>query len=362
MNFYLRFITPFSLFLSIVVSHDLQVRSTSNVNFTAILKPVLNFLDCKQQSAEVQLLCSLVAQKIHPSLISARITAEPSSNLFTYTDPVNKRIAGDSCWSTTEITSLDANAALLSSVALNFTAKPFNLSEPFVFGAEAPVELWARASVRQRFGVRVPWVGCRRYYSDTSHVTGTIDTTARLVIFFTVVPSLRTDAAGSLVLTITPITQVASQLANMDFEFKATGIFWFSAFLTAITSPMSALQNAITSFLNGDILRAVWTLIFQPVGSVIAGELLLIPNGLIGDLIEPLLESWVKSKVQRASTTYTGVLEQTLRAKVAQTLHLDANGSRRFVAKKNYADLVRQFGNDADIWVSVSPARRMVGM
>ena len=46
-------------------------------------------------------------------------------------------------------------------------------------------------------------------------------------------------------------------------------------------------------------------------------------------------------------------MENTLRSKVAQALSLDAKGERRFVVKPNFVDLVRQFGADADVWLSI---------
>ena len=52
------------------------------------------------------------------------------------------------------------------------------------------------------------------------------------------------------------------------------------------------------------------------------------------------------------------MMENILRSKIAQALQLDANGERRFVLKKDFVDLVRQFGDDADIWI---PSHRPPG-
>ena len=161
MNLYLRFIAVVTLFASIAACNGLvQVRSVAaDVNLGGILKPILNFLDCKQGNDSVQLLCRLVAMKIHGPLVSASIRADASTILFTYNDPTNRKIStGHSCAVTADITNVDVSVKLLSAVTLDFSAKPFNLSDPIVFAAELPVELWARASIRQRFGVSIPWV------------------------------------------------------------------------------------------------------------------------------------------------------------------------------------------------------------
>ncbi|KAK3897350.1 hypothetical protein C8A05DRAFT_39104, partial [Staphylotrichum tortipilum] len=183
---------------------------------------------------------------------------------------------------------------------LNFSAKPLKLSDPIVFAAELPVELSARATIKQRFGASIPWVGCRNYAGDTSHATGSPTTVAKVAILFTVGPSLTTDAGGNFILTIKPITKAASQLSSMKIDFKVTGVSFWSGFLTAVLGSITSIQN------------------------------------VIGSLVEALAQSYVRDQVKGVAKEYTGVMENTLRSKIAQVLHLDAKGERRFVVKKNF--------------------------
>ena len=56
MNLYMRLLTVLTLFTSIAACNDLiQARSSaSDVDLGKILKPILNFLDCKKQNDNVQ--------------------------------------------------------------------------------------------------------------------------------------------------------------------------------------------------------------------------------------------------------------------------------------------------------------------
>ena len=363
MNLCLHFLVVATLCASLAACQDLvQARSAaSDVNLGEILKPILNFLDCKKGNDGVQLLCRLAANKIHGPLVAASIRADPSSLLFTYNDPTKRKIStGHSCAITADITSVDVSVKLLSAVTLNFSAKPFNLSDPIVFAAELPVELSARATIKQRFGATIPWIGCQNYASDTSHATGSTTTVAKVAILFTVAPSLTTDAGGNFVLTIKPITKAASQLSSMKVNFKVSGISFWSGFLTAILGSLTSIQNSIVSLLKGDVIGFVWNNIKALLDQV-AGVILMLPDSLIGSLVEALAQRYVQDQVKGVVKGYTGVMENTLRSKIAQVLHLDAKGARRFVVKKNFVDLVRQFGDGADIWLSASPSRRTVG-
>ena len=138
-----------------------QVPSAAaDVDLGEILKPPLEFLDCKTGNDSVQTLCRLVAKKIYDPLVSTSIGADPSTILFTYNDTIKRKIStGSNCAITADITNVDVSVKLLSAVPLNFSANPFNLSDPVVFAAEPPGELSARSTTQQRFGAPVPFWG-----------------------------------------------------------------------------------------------------------------------------------------------------------------------------------------------------------
>ena len=87
------------------------------------------------------------------------------------------------------------------------------------------------------------------------------------------------------------------------------------------------------------------------------GAVLILPDSLIGNLAELLAQSYVRENVKGVANEYTAVAENVLRTKAAKVLDLDANGKRAFVVKKDFVDLFRRFGDDADIWLHTPPAR-----
>lgn len=53
---------------------------------------------------------------------------------------------------------------------------------------------------------------------------------------------------------------------------------------------------------------------------------------------------------------YSGELEKNLRGLIAGTLGLDANGERQFVIRKEFIDLINQFGEGVDVFLPDKPA------
>ena len=294
MNFYLRFIVT-AAFTSMAASHGLvQVRSAAaDVALGDILKPVLD-LDCKKGNDSVQMLCGLVAKEIYGPLVSTSIGADPFTTLFTYNDTTKRNIStGSSCAMTADITSINVSVKLLSSVRLDFSVKPVNLSDPIVFAAEAQGRLSARSAIQQHFGFSLPFVGCRNYDTSTLNVTGSNTINVRLAIFFNVAPSLSTDPSGNFVLTIRPITKVAAQLSIIDANFKVTGGSFWRGLLTTVLGHLTWIDDFTRSFLKADVVGVVW----NNIGGLLkeaAGIWMMLPDSVVGKLVETLRKSYLR--------------------------------------------------------------------
>lgn len=334
------------------------LRPRGTVRLSDLLNPLIGFLECSQGDATVQLLCRVVAAKVNDALAANNIKIDRSGLLFQYNDPTNVKIdTGHSCTVTAEITGTQANAKLLAEAGIKFSGNPISLSNPGIFVADLPIELWARADIKQKFGTRV--LGkCIGAGSDSFNAAGSLATRAQLAILFTFAPApLKRDAAGNYILTIRPITKVAAQLSDTNIKFNISGVSFLNGLVTAILGSTSSILKAVTHLFKGDSLKAVWNDILRSVIDITAGTLLATPFDLLDNLVEMLAKSVIEEKTQALNTAYSGELEKALRAKVSQALGLNANGERSFTLKKDIVELVAILGERSpDLWLPDKPA------
>ncbi|KAK0744659.1 hypothetical protein B0T21DRAFT_90894 [Apiosordaria backusii] len=334
------------------------VKPRGTVRLSDLLNPIIGFLECSQGDATVQLLCRLVAAKVNEALAANNIKVDHSGLLFQYNDPTNIKIdTGHSCTVTAEITGSQANAKLLAEAGIKFSGNPISLSNPGLFVADLPVELWARSDIKQKFGSRL--LGkCIGAGSDSFHVSGSLATRAQLAVLFTFAPApLKRDAAGNYILTIRPITKVAAQLADTNIKFNISGVSFLNGLATAILGGTSSILKAVTHIFKGDSLKAVWNDVLRSVIDVTAGALLATPFDLLDNLVELLANSVIEEKTKGLNTAYSGELEKALRTKVSQALGLNANGERSFTLKKDIVDLVAALGERSpELWLPDKPA------
>ncbi|KAK4186025.1 hypothetical protein QBC35DRAFT_555229 [Podospora australis] len=341
---------------SIQARNIYQPRGTFHLS--DILNPVIGFLECSQGDSTVQLLCKLVAAKLNAALAAANTRADRSGLLFSYSDSQDIKIdTGHSCTVTASITSSQANAKLLADASLQFSGNPLSLSNPGLFVADLPVELWAKSDIKQKFGTRV--LGkCIGAGSDSFSASGSLSTRAHLAVLFTFAPApLRRDSAGNYILTIRPITKVAAQVTDTNINFDIKGVSFLNGLVTAILGGTSSILKAITHIIKGDSLKAVWKDVLQHVVDVTAGVLLSTPFDLLDNLVELLAQSYIDEKKNGIAATYSGEMEKTLRAAVSKALKLDSKGERNFVLRADFVDLVARLGEGApELWLAEKPA------
>jgi len=140
----------------------------------------------------------------------------------------------------------------------------------------------------------------------------------------------------------------------MNAHFNVAGGRFWGGFSTTVLNSLASIHRFTTSLLKGDVIGSAWNKI-KAILNQTAGNVLRLPRGAVGKLVEALTRPYVLDKVKGVSKEYTGVMENTLQSKIAQALQLDTNGERQFVLKKGFIDLVRQLGDSADIWLSNDP-------
>ena len=336
--------------------------STPDLRLSQILNPILGFLECSKGDATVQALCRVISLKVSAALSAANIRVDSSGILFYYDDGTHSKIdTGHSCTVTAEITNTHAEAKLLSAASLDFSGNPLSVSDPSLFVAELPVEVSARIDVKQKFGTRI-LTGCTNLGSDSFKLTGGVQTTAKVAILFTFAPALvRTDASGNYIFTIRPITKVAAELGRTDINFNISGVSFLNGLITAVLGGTSSIFKAVTNILKGESLKKVWANIKQHVIDVAVGGLLSTPFDLLDDVVELLAQAYVDEKKNGLATSYSGELEKKLRGLVAGALGLDANGERQFVIRREFIELISQFGEGVDVFLPDKPAGYCVG-
>ena len=242
-----------------------------------------------------------------------------------------------------------ASVQLSASANIDLSGNP--LSGAGLVAVQLPVELSATVDIQQKYGVQL--LGCKHLGSDSYDVSGKLSTVGRIWVFFALAPSLRTDVNGDYVLTIKPITDVMVKLQDTEIKNTHTsGVSPFSSIAVFVLALPSTGLKALTDILRGNSLSSVWDNLWAQFPKDLAmGLALSIPEPVMNEVLPVVAKVVVANKLKGIDSKYSPQLKTRLEAAVAKALDLDAHGERYFVIRKDFMQLVAQFGPAADIWL-----------
>jgi hypothetical protein len=355
-------IPPVFLAASCFIGFATHAAAETDISLAPYLKDWVDLLECNQGSPEIQQLCQLVSAEIDAKLNAAGISITPDAILFHYADETAHDIpTGHGCTVRLQQTGFEVDARLDSSADINLSGNP--LSSAAVIAMNLPVQISAVVHGKVKFGIQLPWAGCRVIGQDNFDVNGGLSTVAHIMVFFALAPSLHTDADGNYVLTIKPITDVVAKLQDTRITDVSIGGLsdWSKIADFVLTLPSNMYQLAldatvgIGAILGGASADSVLqnlsddlTVFLQDLG---IGVVDVIPVSVLNSLLPVFAQYEVKKMKSKGDNEATSQLAATVRAAVARALDLDANGEHTFVIHKDFASIVKRSGAEADIWL-----------
>lgn len=314
-------------------------------------------LSCSTDTEPVKSICSAALQRINFNLKESGVSVTNEGILFTYDNPDDVKVnTGHRCTVTAAVRHRHASAKIHQSASLNMTFG--SLTDPIAVGLQIPISLHARVDVKQRFGLGLPFGGCKRYASDSYKMLGDLSTNANAVIGLSLKPSLGQIASGDYVLEIRPVVVVLFSLESTDLRFRISGVSPLSSVWTFITGFTSTFFGAIDALVGGrDASQYLGALKFD-----LGAPLVLGLGSLPGPLKETLfrlLDSYgsrnANNVANKGLDKYEQNLEKDLTGLVGKAIGVDETGKRTLIVKKEIVELLNSGGNTDDIFTALPP-------
>lgn len=300
-----------------------------------------NVFSCDSSDQVVQKICLEALSKINSELSRSGISIRNSGVLFRFEDPDDEHIdTGHSCSVTASVTHKHLSAHFSRSSTLRLSSEA--LTEVFSLHIRIPVNLNGRVDIRQRFGARILG-SCSNFGRDSYSFKGSLETTADVVIGFTLNPSLARVSSSEYALKIQPAFAVMAKLENTDIRnFRVSGVSPITAVATAIVGITSTFLKAATALFTGDDIANI----FEDAALFDFGVPILLGVGALPGPIERAvferLSFLGERRAKERAEGFEDSAEDSLNRELTRALNLDKSGSRIFIIRKEVVDLLRQ--------------------
>lgn len=309
-----------------------------------------NVFRCDSSNAAVNSLCKVALQKVNAELNAAGIGVRKNGVLFNFNNAKSQKIStGHSCTVTAEVRHQHYAARILHGARFKLSTK--SLTEPLALRLRLPVELSAKITVRQRFGFRGLFK-CRRYGRDTYSLNAALSTQANVVIGVTLNPSLGVTKSGDYALVLQPAVAVLAGLENTRLRFRVSGASPVTAVWTHIAGLSSTLTKSVTALFKGDnVISIIKGSIAFDIGVPVVLGVGALPDSLetaVWRMLATVLSA--KRKLQKKARGFGSDLEDRLNTDIRRALRTGPDGKRVILIKRQFIDLLRAGGKNADIF------------
>ena len=308
------------------------------------INPLEEFLECKDLEWYEKSICEDMAQRVYSSLDDSGIGFSNGDIIITVhpVTPERQLDTGHSCTHRAWIKDNYATARLLSNGSLDFSGN--SISEPLIFAADFPINLYTRVNLKETAGVRNPFNGnCQNIGTDHYYAASNVNTEILLSMSLSMEPKLLEERTpeGDYQVQIAPIFTVENKVVdtNLSFNFHGKDGVWmgFISFLTTLGSNLNDLIKDI--FDGGGISEQVRDQIKQDLVYSLGSIIIEIDDDFLDtDLVENTIEIVAKHRVVRIIHGRARELEDDISAQISTALGLNADGKRTYVVDKNLVD------------------------
>ncbi len=314
-----------------------------------IVNPLEDFLECKDLKWYENIICKDLAQRVYSSLDDRGIGFSNGDIVLTVhpVTPQRQLDTGHSCTHRAWIKDNYATARLLSHGSLEFSGD--SISEPLVFMADFPINIYTRVYLRESAGQRnpLPWNdNCIERAVDHFYADSNINTEMHIGMSLSLEPKLLDErtAEGDYQIQIAPIFFVESQLkpTEINFSFHNKDGAWIG-FVTWLTTLGSNLVDIVRDIRHdGKVSDSVKEQLKQDL-IISHGSMLLemtddrLQLNLAEDYVTDIAMELVARKQDELGHK-TRELENDIDAQISAALGLDADGKRTYVVDKSLVD------------------------
>lgn len=308
-------------------STDIDISTTASRQVVAA-----GFYTCKSTSTDVRKICRIFGSYVDARLRKTTVTISRGGVLFSYADPTTSSIpTGHSCSLTAKRLSTNFYANFDTSRLIKIEGNA--LKEPLVTTIRLPVRTEFRSVIRYRFGFRF-FGRCKRYGRDTSTVYGGLSTESKVVLAFSLNPTITRISRTTYMVSIEPRAVILFDLDNTNIHLNIKGRSILTQIWISVTAKFRIGLKAVEQIFRGKSLKSTLKGILRRyalnIGHVLVLSWFDVPSVLRRYVLKVLSKKVIERRAEKAAQKLGKDQEDRINDELKRIFRTNSQGKTSF--------------------------------